>query len=837
MINKTFPGGRTYSGAEITIGYLLNERVEEGTSRVLRGDSDLTLAFIKYISRQNKWSWSSGVLTFSETLSDDIKLEIIDEWRKTFFCGLLSYQYNDLWINHEDKNRTELHYIAPRLETSTGLSYNPYFVTRDFHKKDLFQEYINLKYNLSSFKDNQELTSRYDNKNISSEISKIKKDIDKAITLLIEEEVICNRHDLIEQMREWGYEIYNLGKESISFLHSDVVNKKGESFPVTMKGKQYAESYTGWENLEREVRRKSQTVGRGVKRNIGEIRAELDRIIEQQASTNRKLYERKSRGDSGEDRNQHQQEDRRGVKFNRESSTEEVRIDGINRTRTLSNKQSKIGSNIGEFRDNLNTQENERRQDSSQREDIQKETIRRTLRDDRVRAEINRRTTERESVQRRVTEAVNRRNEYSNERNKKRLHRNNSAINKRAKRKSIRESRREQRKSKQHDISFKRFEYTDDHNYRTTERQLSKRKHRKVFTRIIRRITNSINHLIERVERGFDNRNKSIKHELDRSNRSILRRVKEGANQELERFKTTINLAEFVTLFGYTKDKIKSSPSALVLRNDETEDEIVIGLDKENNHYTFFNANDDGDNGTIINFIQSRIKKRLGYRKICREWIKNPEPKEYILVQASTKEAIRISNYWQQLPQDPSSLLRFRKLSYKTTEWLGEQDNIAYNDSDKIFYFKMLAENNICGILKMSQEEESLIDGSRRGILEIGEIDKANRVVMLESPLDMSFYREFGRGQKEDFYLCTMGASAETIKESLEEILDHSKDISFILAFDNNERGNSHVDEISKVIKDEHLIHRDKPTTRDWSSELILKKKKIQSVSNGIKLK
>ncbi len=140
MINKTFPGGRTYSGAEITIGYLLNERVEEGTSRVLRGDSDLTLAFIKYISRQNKWSWSSGVLTFSETLSDDIKLEIIDEWRKTFFCGLLSYQYNDLWINHEDKNRTELHYIAPRLETSTGLSYNPYFVTRDFHKKDLFQE-------------------------------------------------------------------------------------------------------------------------------------------------------------------------------------------------------------------------------------------------------------------------------------------------------------------------------------------------------------------------------------------------------------------------------------------------------------------------------------------------------------------------------------------------------------------------------------------------------------------------------------------------------------------------------------------------------------------------
>ena len=52
MINKTFRGGRSYKGAKATIEYLLNERVEEGNSRVLRGDSELTHSVIYNESSQ-----------------------------------------------------------------------------------------------------------------------------------------------------------------------------------------------------------------------------------------------------------------------------------------------------------------------------------------------------------------------------------------------------------------------------------------------------------------------------------------------------------------------------------------------------------------------------------------------------------------------------------------------------------------------------------------------------------------------------------------------------------------------------------------------------------------
>ena len=167
------------------------------------------------------------------------------------------------------------------------------------------------------------------------------------------------------------------------------------------------------------------------------------------------------------------------------------------------------------------------------------------------------------------------------------------------------------------------------------------------------------------------------------------------------------------------------------------------------------------------------------------------------------------------------------------TEWLGKQNNVAYNEREKAFYFKMVVGNNICGIIKVTQEEEILIDGSRRGLLEIGEIDKSNRIVILENPIDMSYYKELGRGKKEDFYLCTMGASYETIKENLEEILDHSKGIPFILAFGNNETGEQLIEKVSRMIKDRCEIRRDKPTTSNWVSEFAKKKK--QGVEGGIK--
>ena len=103
MLAKIFKGGLTYEGAVIMIAYLLNERVKRGLAKVVKGDSELTLRIIFQASKKFKWSWISGVLSFSEMLSKDVINSIIKDFERTFFCGMDQSQYNILWVLHIDK--------------------------------------------------------------------------------------------------------------------------------------------------------------------------------------------------------------------------------------------------------------------------------------------------------------------------------------------------------------------------------------------------------------------------------------------------------------------------------------------------------------------------------------------------------------------------------------------------------------------------------------------------------------------------------------------------------------------------------------------------------------
>jgi len=178
------------------------------------------------------------------------------------------------------------------MELSTGLSYNPYFVKRDFAKKDLFQEYINLKYGLSSYKDNREVTPRPPKWRETAKKKDIRQAFDDALLPLVEEGIITSREELIYQLEEWGFELNRTGKEYISVTDENGKNHR-------LKGHIYAESFTSWGAVEEQIERERATVANGVSRELTAVRAELDRIIEQQSHTNRERYKRKDREDRG----------------------------------------------------------------------------------------------------------------------------------------------------------------------------------------------------------------------------------------------------------------------------------------------------------------------------------------------------------------------------------------------------------------------------------------------------------------------------------------------------------------------------------------------------------
>ena len=94
-------------------------------------------------------------------------------------------------------------------------------------------------------------------------------------------------------------------------------------------------------------------------------------------------------------------------------------------------------------------------------------------------------------------------------------------------------------------------------------------------------------------------------------------------DQELERFKTEIDLREYAAQLGYELDRKKSWNGSAVMRHPNN-DKIIIKRESDG-HYVYFSVRDDRDNGTILDFVQRRRGASLGEtRKELREFIGRP---------------------------------------------------------------------------------------------------------------------------------------------------------------------------------------------------------------------
>ncbi len=291
MLAKIFRGGLTYQGAVTVILYLLNDRVKIGLAKVIKGDSELTLKIIFQASKKFKWSWFSGVLSFSEMLSRDMINSIIKDFERTFYCGMHPDQYNILWVLHTDKGRTELHFIGPRLELWNRKHYNPYFIGRDFRKKDIFQEYINQKCGLTSYLDNQRLVYASRPK-WSGDKQTHEEEIDEMILTKVKRGELRSRNDIIDLLRDWEFELEHIGKS-----HIVIITDEGKK--LTLKGAIYSEEFFASLNLLKdEIKRESPpkigirdgVMVRESTRTFIKLERALDEIIEKQSYGNRQRY-------------------------------------------------------------------------------------------------------------------------------------------------------------------------------------------------------------------------------------------------------------------------------------------------------------------------------------------------------------------------------------------------------------------------------------------------------------------------------------------------------------------------------------------------------------------
>lgn len=239
MVVKFFANKK--GGSSKAINYLLNEREQQGTARVLKGDPELTRQIINDIKFKQKTT--VGCLSFEEqNISEDMKYQLMEDFEKHLLPGMEN-RFNILWVEHTDKGRLELNFVIPKIDLESQKSLNPYFHKADLPRVEKWQDLQNLKYNYSSPKD----PSKQRNVEINSHIKKFNEsyeELNETIQELVQKGQLQNREQLIELLKNSGIEITRTGKDYISVKMPD--SKKARKF----KGGIYEQQFTSIAEIE-----------------------------------------------------------------------------------------------------------------------------------------------------------------------------------------------------------------------------------------------------------------------------------------------------------------------------------------------------------------------------------------------------------------------------------------------------------------------------------------------------------------------------------------------------------------------------------------------------------
>ena len=306
MLIKVFAHGKSRGSSPIN--YLLRKDYpgrDKNPPEVVRGDPELTRELID--NNDRKWKFTSGVCSWSpdDTVNTDQENEVMNNFEKLAFSGLEHDQYNILWTRHSHANHHELHFVIPRMELSTGKSFNafPPGWEKDFcHLRD----YENIKHNWTRPDDpdrarmftpsNADIIearlTRWGQNPTKQEKEKARNLINEYLKDQIENGLVKDRTDIIISLREIGLDINRESKTYITVKDPESTEK------IRLKGGIYNADWNTTK-ISREAKREDRDrtpQDRGdIQKQLADIKQELTRVINKRAKYNRNRYPTSSR--------------------------------------------------------------------------------------------------------------------------------------------------------------------------------------------------------------------------------------------------------------------------------------------------------------------------------------------------------------------------------------------------------------------------------------------------------------------------------------------------------------------------------------------------------------
>lgn len=262
------------------IGYVLGTHDANGNPRsepaeLLRGDPGRWEQIAAHGRHAGKYT--SGALCFDATdKPTDAQLdEIMQSFERTLLPGLDPEQYAACWVRHEDKGRTELHFLFAGEELVTGKRLNAYYHHRDGQRVNAWKDITNADHGFADPNSPERRQALRFNHAMPPAKQELVKEIHEWIEHLVANGEIENRDDVIEEIKKIPLEIARETKKSISIVNPD----GGKN--IRLSGEFYERDFKA-----------SEQAPEAIQRRLEEYRREHENRIEEARTLYRELYKR-----------------------------------------------------------------------------------------------------------------------------------------------------------------------------------------------------------------------------------------------------------------------------------------------------------------------------------------------------------------------------------------------------------------------------------------------------------------------------------------------------------------------------------------------------------------
>lgn len=255
--------------------------LENETAKVLLGDRDITERLIQ--NSKNKLKYRSGIISFEEqSPSKEVVQDVIDNFIKSTFAGLDQEQYNVLMVEHTNTDNYHIHFYIPRVELTSGKSFNPHWHKEDQTRLLKLQDYLNAKHKLSNpyERDKRRTLQGIDTKAYNR--NELKEEINKHIEELVIGQKLQNRDEVVEYFKSSGIDVV---RQSKHFITLDIDNER-----IRLKGTYYAETFKDYGAVEAELTRAERAHSPVTSRQLVQLEQELDKLVQHKAEANRRRY-------------------------------------------------------------------------------------------------------------------------------------------------------------------------------------------------------------------------------------------------------------------------------------------------------------------------------------------------------------------------------------------------------------------------------------------------------------------------------------------------------------------------------------------------------------------